>query len=273
MKKRLDQLLVDLKLASSRERAKRLIISKLVIVNNNYIIKAGTIVDEKINIIIKNSNPNKFVSRGGFKLEKAINKFNIKIKNKVCLDIGASTGGFSDCMLRYNPKLIYCLDVGYNQLAWKIRNNNKVVVMERINFKFSKKTDFNLPIEFSCCDVSFISLDKIIPPLKDIIITNGYSLFLIKPQFETERKNIKKGGRVTDEKVHFNTINKIIKVLNNNNFLVTNLDYSPILGNKSKNIEFIILSKKIENKINLKFQRITSAEIWNVIKKSQLIIK
>ncbi len=250
MKKRIDQILLIKKIVNSRQKAQELIKNKMVTVDNKFILKPNTIINDSSDIKIINHL--KYVSRAGNKLEKAIHNFNINVNNLVCLDIGSSTGGFTDCLLQFNAKLIYALDVGTNQLDWKIRSNNKVIVMEKTNFKYCKSNDFDNEIEFSCCDVSFISLEKIIPILSNILINNGNAILLIKPQFETKKENVKK-GKIIDNKIHINVIEKIILCAINNNFDIINLTYSPILGNKKKNIEYLLHIKKntiVQNKIN-----------------------
>ncbi len=264
MKKRLDQLIFDRNLVSSREKAKQLKIEKLVLVNNQYETKPGQQFKDDIDIIIKD-NYSKFVSRAGYKLDKAINDFNISISNKVALDIGSSTGGFTDCMLQNNAKLVYALDVGTNQLDWSIRKNPKVISMEKTNFRYVTKNSFELPIEFACCDVSFISLDKIIPVLKEIILMDSFSVLLIKPQFECSRDEVNK-GKIADPKIHIRVIKKVIKLCIFNGFSVINISYSPILGNKKKNMEFIILIKKTILPVN----KFSEKELDNMIKDASI---
>ena len=249
MKKRIDQILVDKKIVSSRGKAKQLIEAKSVLVNNKYILKLSTIIDDSSDIVIEKSN-NDYVSRAGVKLEKAIDSFDINVQGLVALDIGSSTGGFTECLLRKGVKLVYALDVGTNQLEWKLRNNDKVISMEKTNFRYCKKADFKYEIDFACCDVSFISLDKIIPNISLILSAKRYAVILIKPQFEAGKGKVV-NGKITSKKIHIEVINKIIKLSIENNFSIVNLDYSPITGNKKKNIEFIIQIQKIDiNPIN-----------------------
>ncbi len=251
VKKRLDQLLVDKKIVESREKGKRLIIAKQIQVNNQYILKPGTMVDINSEIILIKSDT-EFVSRAGDKLNKALKEFQINVKNSIAMDIGSSTGGFTDCLLQNQAKLIYAIDVGYNQLCWKIRQNPQVIVMEKTNFRYCKKADFNHQINFACCDVSFISLKLIIPIIEKIISNNGDIVLLIKPQFEASSKDVHK-GKINDPKIHKEVIKKIWNLSNLYHFSVFGLTYSPILGNKKKNIEYIIWLKKttkVKNNIN-----------------------
>ncbi len=238
MLKRIDILLVEKKIVSSREKAKELIISKKVIIDNKFVLKSSTMVNSNSNISIINDK-NKFVSRAGQKLEKAILNFKLNINNLIALDIGASTGGFTDCLLQNNAKLVYALDVGTNQLNWELRKNDKVISIEKTNFRNINENFFKHRIDFICCDVSFISLDKIIPNIKKVLKKYGDAVLLIKPQFETSRDKVK-NGKITSKKIHKEVINKIIKICLKYSFSILNLDYSPITGNKKNNIEFII---------------------------------
>ncbi|WP_368486052.1 TlyA family RNA methyltransferase [Spiroplasma sp. DGKH1] len=264
MKIRIDQLLVDKKLAPSREKAKALILSNNVLVNNEPILKAGTLVDDNADIKIR-GNELKYVSRAGYKLEKALRTFQIPVGGLVCLDIGASTGGFTDCLLQNDAKKVYAVDVGTNQLVWKLRSDQRVISLEKTNFRYANKELFADGIEFACCDVSFISLDKIIPVLKDILLPKHYAVLLIKPQFETTRENVNK-GKINRQEIHYEVIKKIIALSLQNNFSFLDLDYSPITGNKKANIEFICLlqqtSAPINNITDQKVQEII-ATAWN----------
>ncbi|WP_338969191.1 TlyA family RNA methyltransferase [Spiroplasma endosymbiont of Labia minor] len=248
-KKRLDDILVEKKLTPNKSKARSLIIDKKVLVNNEKIIKPGTLFNEtKITIKIIN-NERKFVSRAGKKLFKAVNIWNIDLKNKVCLDIGSSTGGFTQVCLESGAKKVYALDVGTNQLEWSLRTNPKVISMENTNFRYTKKEDFKDTIDFFCCDVSFISLEKIFPSLNNIIDDNISGVLLIKPQFELTAADVIK-GKITSSELHIKAINQIFKYANNNNFSVMKLSFSPILGNKKQNIEYIMLVTKTKNNTN-----------------------
>ena len=250
IKERLDIYLVKNKFFVSRERAKAEIISGNILVNNNKINKAGTFISENSNITILKKN--KYVSRGALKLEKAINIFNINLKNKIALDIGCSTGGFSEILLIKGVKKLFCVDVGYGQLAWKIRNNSKVTVLERTNARYSLFEKLNkILVNIITVDVSFISLSKIFYSIYECLKINGNVIALIKPQFETIRENLNSKGVVKKKvKIHFDIIKNIIEEALKNNFSVKNITYSPIKGPKG-NIEYFILLKKEKNITNI----------------------
>ncbi len=245
---RLDLYLEKNKLVDTRSKAKALIMSLNVLVNNEIAYKPSLLVSEKDTIRIKAKL--KYVSRGGLKLEKAINEFNIDLNNKVCLDVGASTGGFIDCMLQNNALKVYALDVGYNQLDWKIKTNNKVVNIEKQNFRYASKELFKEEIDFISCDVSFISLKLIIPNIFNILSWNKTSVLLIKPQFESKYEKIK-NGFLKDKNEHLLIVEEIIKYLNKFNFSLLNFAKSPIKGHKKGNIEYLIYIKKEINILNI----------------------
>jgi 23S rRNA (cytidine1920-2'-O)/16S rRNA (cytidine1409-2'-O)-methyltransferase len=238
-KERLDVLLVERGLAETREKAKRAVMAGLVYTNEQRLDKPGEKVSEEIPLNIK-GNVLPYVSRGGLKLEKALKIFNIEIKDKILLDIGASTGGFTDCALQNGAKMSYALDVGYNQLAWKLRQDARVVVMERTNFRYVTIKDLigEMP-NFASIDVSFISLSLILPVLKTLLVAGSDIVALIKPQFEAGREQVGKKGIIRDKKVHLEVINKIIKLSVNEGYIVKDLSYSPITGGNG-NIEFLI---------------------------------
>lgn len=238
-KERLDVLLVERGLIETREKAKRTIMAGLVYTNEERLDKPGEKVLADIPLRIK-GNVLPYVSRGGLKLEKALKVFDVSVMDKVLLDIGASTGGFTDCALQNGAKMSYALDVGYNQLAWKIRQDERVVVMERTNFRYV--TPANLSGEmpnFATIDVSFISLTLILPVLKTILVTGSDIIALVKPQFEAGRAQVGKKGIVRDEKVHLMVVEKIIDFSVQQGFTATNLSYSPITGGDG-NIEFLL---------------------------------
>ncbi|UZK64197.1 TlyA family RNA methyltransferase [Mycoplasma mycoides subsp. capri] len=245
MKLRLDEYIYKNNLTQSRNKAKEHILNREVYVNNVAIIKPSFLVDSSDVIEIR-STKLEYVSRAYEKLKKAINKWNIDMTDKICLDIGASTGGFTQCCLDNNASLVYAVDVGTDQLHSSLLNNLKVINMSQYNFRNAKKQDFLKSIDFVCCDVSFISLEKIFLPLKDIVEFNTIGVFLIKPQFELQPKNIK-NGRINSKLDHKQAILKVISYANNNSFDVINLDYSPILGNKKQNIEYLAYVIKKEN--------------------------
>lgn len=238
MKERLDILLVEKRFFETREKAKRAIMAGIVIVDNNKVEKAGTLVDTESEIRIKGEQL-KYVSRGGLKLEKAIEVFMMDLCDRRILDIGASTGGFTDCSLQNGAKFVYALDVGTNQLAYKLRENEKVKSLENTHIK-----DLNIDmldnekVDYMVMDVSFISITKIIPNLKDFLKEDGKLMALIKPQFEVGRENIDKGGIVKDFNKHKIAIENITKIAVEAGFYLENLDVSPITGTKG-NVEYI----------------------------------
>ncbi|MBE6182959.1 MAG: TlyA family RNA methyltransferase [Bacillus sp. (in: Bacteria)] len=254
-KERIDVLLVERGLMETREKAKRAIMAGLVYANETRLDKPGEKISIDTPLVVK-GNPLPYVSRGGLKLEKALKVFAVDIKDKILLDIGASTGGFTDCALQHGAKMSYALDVGYNQLAWKLRNDDRVVVMERTNFRYVTASDLikGLP-SFASIDVSFISLSLILPVLNKLLLPNSDVIALIKPQFEAGREQVGKKGIVRDKKVHKQVIEKIIQLAVEENYIVENLSYSPITGGEG-NIEFLIHLKwtgaeQGENKLNI----------------------
>lgn len=238
-KERIDVLVVEKGLAETREKAKRTIMAGLVLANGERIDKPGTKVSVDIELSLK-GHVMPYVSRGGLKFKRAIEVFSFDLTDKVVLDIGSSTGGFTDCALKEGAKLVYALDVGYNQLAWKLRQDDRVVVMERTNFRYSTIEDFNSGRpNFATIDVSFISLRLILPVLKEILTENGDVSALIKPQFEAGREEVGKKGIIKDKKVHLKVIKKIVEFSEELGFSVEGLAPSPIKGGEG-NIEFLI---------------------------------
>jgi 23S rRNA (cytidine1920-2'-O)/16S rRNA (cytidine1409-2'-O)-methyltransferase len=238
-KERLDLLLVERGLVESREKAKRVILAGLVYSNEMRLDKPGEKVDSDIPLTIK-GNPLPYVSRGGLKLEKALKEFAISVKDKIVLDIGASTGGFTDCALQHGAKLSYAIDVGYNQLAWKLRQDPRVIVMERTNFRYVTPADLQhgMP-EFASIDVSFISLKLILPVLKTLLVPGSDVVALVKPQFEAGKENVGKKGIVRDPKVHVNVLLSMIEFSLKEGYDVLHLTFSPITGGDG-NIEFLL---------------------------------
>lgn len=241
-KKRLDIALTESGLAESREKAKALIMAGTVYVNNQKCDKAGTAVkpDDKLEI---RGETLKYVSRGGLKLEKAVNSFGISLDGCVCADIGASTGGFTDCMLQNGAKKVYAVDVGYGQLAWKLRTDERVVNLERTNFRYVTAEQIPEPLDFASVDVSFISLSHILPVLNGLLKEGGRAVCLIKPQFEAGKENVGKKGVVRDKSVHKAVIEKIITSALGNGYSVSALDFSPIKGPEG-NIEYLCYLEK-----------------------------
>ena len=243
MKERLDVLLVNGGFAPSREKAKVIIMSGKVFVNGQREDKAGSTFDpEKIAIEVKGSTL-KYVSRGGLKLEKALQNFPLTVEGKICMDIGASTGGFTDCMLQNGAKKVYSVDVGHGQLDWKLRNDERVVCMEKTNFRYMQPQDIEDVLDFASVDVSFISLTKILLPARRLLSDNGEMVCLIKPQFEAGRDKVGKKGVVRDKKVHEEVIRKILVFAGISGFSVLDLSFSPIKGPEG-NIEYLIYIRK-----------------------------
>lgn len=236
-KERIDVLLVKKGFFKSREKAKRVVMEGVVYVEEERIDKPGQKVDINSSITVK-GDPIPYVSRGGLKLEKAIEKFNIDLQSKTAIDIGASTGGFTDCMLKKGAKKIYAIDVGYGQLDWKLRNDSRVVVMERTNIRYVGGEDIGEKADFISIDVSFISLELVLPVASSLLKDEGEVVALIKPQFEAGRKQVGKKGLVKDKEVHLEVLNKISKICNDNSMKIKGLTYSPITG-ATGNIEFL----------------------------------
>ena len=245
MKERLDVLLVDQGLATSREKAKTVIMAGDVFVNGQREDKAGTMFDpEKVKIEVRGAQL-KYVSRGGLKLEKAISCFELKLEGFTCMDIGASTGGFTDCMLQNGAVKVYSIDVGHGQLAWSLRNDDRVVCMEKTNFRYVTPQDIGCEPDFASVDVSFISLTKILEPAIRIIRDHARMVCLIKPQFEAGREEVGKKGVVRDKKVHEAVIEKVILYAESIGFKILGLDYSPIKGPEG-NIEYLLYIEKVK---------------------------
>ncbi|TKD70056.1 TlyA family RNA methyltransferase [Pseudalkalibacillus hwajinpoensis] len=238
-KERLDVILVNRGLIDTREKAKRAIMAGLVFSETERMDKPGMKVNEDITLQIKGDTL-RYVGRGGLKLEKAIEVFSLEPENKVVLDIGSSTGGFTDCALQNGATLVYALDVGYNQLAWKLRVDDRVVVKERTNFRYSVKEDFDkgLP-DLATIDVSFISLKLILPVLKGVLKENGEVVALVKPQFEAGRGEVGKKGIVRDKKVHLRVLKEMMNFATREGYQINGLSYSPITGGEG-NIEFLL---------------------------------
>ena len=245
MKERLDVLLVQKGLAESREKAKTMIMEGNVFVDGQREDKAGTNFDTEAEIEVR-GNTLKYVSRGGLKLEKAMKEFDISLEGMVCMDIGASTGGFTDCMLQNGAVKVYSVDVGYGQFAWKLRNDPRVVCMEKTNIRYVVPEDLGEPADFSSIDVSFISLTKVLGPVRNLLADNGQVVCLIKPQFEAGREKVGKKGVVRDKNVHIEVIEMVVEFAKSIGFNVLNLDYSPIKGPEG-NIEYLLHIEKGEN--------------------------
>lgn len=242
MKERLDVLLVKRNLAESREKAKAVIMAGNVFVDGQREDKAGTTFSPDVSIEVK-GHALPYVSRGGLKLEKALAVFDVNVKDKVCTDVGSSTGGFTDCMLQNGARKVYAIDVGRGQLDWKLRQDSRVVCMEKTNIRYVTPEDIGETVDFSSVDVSFISLTKVLEPIRNYLKEDGEIVALIKPQFEAGREKVGKKGVVRDKAVHREVIEKIADYARNIGFGVMELDYSPIRGPEG-NIEYLIRLKK-----------------------------
>ena len=242
MKERLDVLLVNRGLAASREKAKAVIMAGIVYVDGQKEDKAGATFVDTVNIEVR-GNTLKYVSRGGLKLEKAMSHFGLSLEGKVCMDVGASTGGFTDCMLQNGAVKVYSIDVGHGQLAWKLRNDPRVVCMERTNIRYVTPEDIGEPASFVSIDVSFISLTKVLTPVRELLAENGEIVCLIKPQFEAGREKVGKKGVVRDPKVHLEVIRAVMDFASSIGFEILHLEFSPIKGPEG-NIEYLLHLKK-----------------------------
>ncbi len=248
-KLRLDTAVFQQGFTDSREKAKALIMAGQVYLNGQKELKGGATVKPDDVIEVRGST-NPYVSRGGLKLQKAAENFDIDLNGCVCMDIGASTGGFSDCMLTHGAKKVYAIDVGYGQLAWKLRTDERVVNMERTNFRYVTHEQIPEDVDFASVDVSFISLKIILPVMRELLKDDGQAVCLIKPQFEAGRENIGKKGVVRDPEVHKNVVETICGFAVESGFSVLNLDFSPIKGPEG-NIEYLMHIIKRKNPENL----------------------
>ncbi len=264
-KKRLDVALVDLGLAESREKAKAYIMSGIVFVNNQKCDKAGDCVksDDKIEV---RGETLKYVSRGGLKLEKAMKAFDLCLEGMICADIGASTGGFTDCMLQNGANKVYSIDVGYGQLAWKLRCDERVVNLERTNFRYVTRSQVPDELDFASVDVSFISLYHILPVMSTLLKNGGEAICLIKPQFEAGKDKVGKKGVVREKSVHIEVIEKVCTYIENNGFSLLGLEFSPIKGPEG-NIEYLAYIKKGE------FAPLNEISIQGVVEESHNSLK
>ncbi|MBD5545303.1 MAG: TlyA family RNA methyltransferase [Lachnospiraceae bacterium] len=269
MKERLDVLLVKQGLAPSREKAKAILMAGQVFVDNQKEDKAGTMFDpDKVQIEVR-GNTLKYVSRGGLKLEKAMKEFPIELSGRICMDIGASTGGFTDCMLQNGAAKVYAIDVGHGQLDWKLRNDERVICMEKTNFRYVTREQVPEEIDFASVDVSFISLTRILPAAKPLLKERGQMVCLIKPQFEAGREKVGKKGVVTDRKVHEEVIEKVADFGEALGFSVIGLSFSPIKGPEG-NIEYLL---HLENTPSEQDAFKEDAPIEQIGEKKELIFK
>ena len=238
MKERLDVLLVSRNLAESREKAKAIIMSGIVYVDGQKEDKAGTTFEDTVSIEVRGATL-KYVSRGGLKLEKAMTHFGVALDGKICMDVGASTGGFTDCMLQNGAVKVYAVDVGHGQLAWKLRNDERVVCMEKTNIRYVTREQIPDEIQFASIDVSFISLTKVLGPVKELLAEDGQIVCLIKPQFEAGREKVGKKGVVREKSTHLEVIEMVTAFAQSIGFGVRNLELSPIKGPEG-NIEYLL---------------------------------
>lgn len=246
MKKRLDMMLVERALAPSREKAKAYIMAGQVYVDGQKEDKAGSMFAETVKVEVR-GNTLPYVSRGGLKLEKAMNEFDVSLEGKVCMDVGASTGGFTDCMLQNGAVKVYAIDVGTNQLAWKLRQDERVVSMEKTNIRYVTHEDVPDNIGFSSIDVAFISLTKVLVPVRNLLADNGRVVCLIKPQFEAGKDKVGKKGVVRDKKVHLEVVQNVMIYAMAIGFKVLELNFSPIKGPEG-NIEYLLYIEKDTNR-------------------------
>lgn len=244
MKERLDVLLVKRNLIESREKAKAIIMSGNVFVDGQREDKAGSTFAESVTIEVKGIT-SKYVSRGGFKLEKAVEQYGVLLEGKVCMDVGSSTGGFTDCMLQNGAGKVYAVDVGTNQLAWKLRQDERVISMEKTNIRYLEPDQIEDSIDFISIDVAFISLTKVLLPVRELLKDKGEIVCLIKPQFEAGREKVGKKGVVREPDIHIEVIEKVILYAVKLGFHILNLDYSPIKGPEG-NIEYLLHIQKLE---------------------------
>jgi len=244
-KLRLDVALVERGFCESREKAKALIMAGIVFVNNQKSDKAGNNIKPD-DVIEVRGETLKYVSRGGLKLEKAVDAFSLALKDCVCADIGASTGGFTDCMLQNGAVKVYAIDVGYGQLAWKLRTDERVVNLERTNFRYVTKEQIPQELDFASVDVSFISLSHILPVMRELLKQNGRAVCLIKPQFEAGKENVGKKGVVREKSVHVAVVEKIKNLVIESGFSLLGLDFSPVKGPEG-NIEYLCFIEKNDN--------------------------
>lgn len=241
-KERLDVLLVKRNLAPSREKAKAVIMSGNVYVEGQKEDKPGTTFSEESRIEVR-GHALPYVSRGGLKLEKALKNFNVSVEGRVCTDVGSSTGGFTDCMLQNGAKKVFAIDVGRGQLDWKLRQDGRVVCMEKTNIRYVRPEDIGEPVDFSSIDVSFISLTKVLVPIREYLTQDGEIVALIKPQFEAGREKVGKKGVVREKSTHLEVIRMVTEYAREQGFDVLELEFSPIRGPEG-NIEYLVHLKK-----------------------------
>ncbi|MGN0165583.1 MAG: TlyA family RNA methyltransferase [Lachnospiraceae bacterium] len=242
MKERLDVLLVKNGLAESREKAKAVIMAGEVYVDGVREDKAGSMFPDTVEITVRGTKL-KYVSRGGLKLEKAVETYNLDLNNRICMDVGSSTGGFTDCMLQNGAAKVYAIDVGTNQLAWKLRQDERVVSMEKTNIRYVTPEDIGEPVDFVSIDVAFISLTKVLPPVRELMKDGAEMVCLIKPQFEAGREKVGKKGVVREQSVHLEVVENVLNYVAASGFEPLHLTFSPIKGPEG-NIEYLLHMRK-----------------------------
>ncbi|HAA90457.1 MAG: RNA binding methyltransferase FtsJ like [Thermoanaerobacterales bacterium 50_218] len=255
-KKRIDLLLVEKGFFPTREQARRAVLAGIVFHNQKKIDKCGTFVDPD-GVLEVRGNPCPYVSRGGLKLEAALRSFALDVRGKIALDAGASTGGFTDCLLKHGVKKVYAVDVGYGQLAWKLRQDPRVVVMERTNIRYLKPEELGEKVDLVTLDLSFISLEKVLTVVKNLLKPDGEVVALIKPQFEAGRQYVGKGGIVKDPEVHQEVLSRVLKFAEDQGFVIKGLTYSPLPG-ADGNIEFLAwlsLNRDFKSSVSLEVVR------------------
>lgn len=262
-RKRIDALMVSLGVAPSREKAKEMIKNGNVYLNGKVVSKAGLLASD-CDIIEYKGESERYVSRGGLKLEKAVDVFKLDLNGYLCIDIGASTGGFTDCMLQHGAQKVYSVDVGYGQLDWKLRNDERVVVMERTNARTITPDMFGEEISFASIDVSFISVRLILPALHGCLNDGATAVVLVKPQFEAGREKVGKNGVVREKETHREVFKTVAEFAQNNGFAVKELDFSPITGPKG-NREFLLILKKTDNATEKMPRDLLESKIRNVV--------
>lgn len=268
-KERLDTLLVQKGLFQSRERAKRSIMAGTVYVDGKKVDKAGTKIEIDSEIAVK-KDPVPYVGRGGLKLEKALDYFKVDVSDKKAVDVGASTGGFTDCLLQKGAEKVYAIDVGYGQLDWKLRNDSRVIVMERTNIRYIKPEDIQEPCHIAVIDVAFISLTLVLPPVNNLLTSDGEIIALIKPQFEAGKEKVGKGGIVKEPEVHREVIEKIVSFVLEMGLSINGITCSPITG-ADGNIEYLIYASKREG--GLKSLKDLNNLVQQVVKEAHGTIK
>ena len=263
-KKRLDVLLTERGLVESRQRAQGIIMSGLVYVNQQKVDKAGAQIEENAPVEIR-GNDLRYVSRGGLKLEKALQVFPLDLQGKIAIDAGASTGGFTDCMLQNGAAKVYAVDVGYGQLAWSLRNDSRVVCMERTNVRYLTPEVIPQPLDFGTVDVSFISLKLILPALRSLMKPEGELVCLVKPQFEAGREKVGKKGVLRDPKVHLEVLEQFLRNADEADFAVKGLDFSPIRGPEG-NIEYL-------GYLTVGAGEQWTGDLWELVERSHAILE